>query len=116
MKSTELSSHKLELLKLRKRLNREIDSSEEAMREDVVTPGEITTMPTHPADQAAEGVDAEIAISQNEELLLSQVETALVRIEAGTYGACEECGDSIGTERLQALPFASRCIRCAQSR
>ena len=103
-----------QLLKMRDRLLREIDSSEQALREDVSTPGDTSSVPTHPADSNAEGIAAEIAIAQNEEHLLEEVEQALARIEHGTYGTCESCGEAIGEARLEAVPYARRCIKCAR--
>ncbi|MBM4057639.1 MAG: hypothetical protein FJ275_05305, partial [Planctomycetes bacterium] len=38
----------------------------------------------------------------------------LERIRAKTYGQCEECGGVIAKKRLEALPFAPTCIRCAE--
>lgn len=114
MEANELANRKLQLLEMRKRLVREVDMAEEAMRDDVVAPGEVSTIPTHPADQAAEGLDAEIAVAQNEELLLVEVDAAVARIAAGKYGACEQCGRTIDTERLQAIPYAPLCIHCAR--
>ena len=73
-------------------------------------------MPTHPADVDVEGLDAAIGIAQNEESLLEQVEGAIERIEAGTYGVCQQCGHTIDTERLQAVPYTSGCIDCARGR
>jgi len=84
------------------------------LRQDVVKPGDITSVPTHPADDDVEGLDAEIAIAQNEELLLEQVDAALERVEAGTFGVCQQCGREIDAERLQAVPYASHCIACAR--
>ena len=46
---------------------------------------------------------------------LADVEHALARIEAGTYGTCERCGRPIEPERLEALPTASLCIEHARS-
>lgn len=46
---------------------------------------------------------------------LKQIDVALNRIDAGTYGQCAECGDNIGQARLKALPFASVCIKCAET-
>ena len=43
---------------------------------------------------------------------LGEIDAALARIAAGTYGRCESCGGPIGRDRLQALPTATRCIRC----
>ena len=114
MKPQDLTTYKTRLIELRKRLAREVNASEQALREDVMTPGDTTSVPTHPADADAEGLDAEVAISQNEEWLLNQVEAALERIEKGTYGVCQQCGREIGTERLEAVPYAARCIDCAR--
>jgi DnaK suppressor protein len=44
---------------------------------------------------------------------LLQIDQALARLDDGTYGACEVCGEPIGEERLDALPGAARCIRCS---
>jgi RNA polymerase-binding transcription factor DksA len=66
------------------------------------------------ADADEEGLDKEIAIAQNEEGMLELVEGALQRIEDGTYGTCEECGEPIPGERLDAIPFTPYCVRCAQ--
>ncbi len=41
------------------------------------------------------------------------IDAALGRMDAGEYGDCEECGAEIAFERLQALPFATRCTDCA---
>lgn len=44
---------------------------------------------------------------------LTEIDAALARVEAGTYGACESCGGPIGEERLDARPTARTCITCA---
>ena len=44
---------------------------------------------------------------------LAEVDAALARVDAGTYGACERCGRAIGEPRLEALPAARTCIACA---
>lgn len=41
---------------------------------------------------------------------LTLVEHALGRLDDGTYGSCEECGETIGADRLEAMPATSRCI------
>lgn len=46
---------------------------------------------------------------------LAQIDAALSRIEAGTYGRCEGCGEPIQAGRLEAIPFATRCIDCASA-
>lgn len=44
---------------------------------------------------------------------LDEVESALQKIEAGTYGVCEDCGKHITPARLEAKPAATYCIDCA---
>ncbi|UQU61440.1 TraR/DksA C4-type zinc finger protein [Couchioplanes caeruleus] len=44
---------------------------------------------------------------------VAEVDDALARVEAGTYGVCERCGQPIAEERLAARPFARFCIACA---
>lgn len=44
-----------------------------------------------------------------------EVTEALARIEAGTYGRCERCGQDIDLERLEALPSTALCVSCKQS-
>jgi DnaK suppressor protein len=47
---------------------------------------------------------------------LKDVEEALTRLDDGTYGICEVCGQPIGEARLEAMPTARRCITCASKR
>lgn len=44
---------------------------------------------------------------------LRQVDHALARLDAGLFGSCESCRLPVGTDRLQLLPFATKCARCA---
>jgi RNA polymerase-binding transcription factor DksA len=44
---------------------------------------------------------------------LHEVEEALAKMDAGTYGLCESCGQTIGDDRLGAMPTARLCITCA---
>ena len=49
-------------------------------------------------------------------LHLSEIDAAMERLDAGTYGTCERCGEPIGEGRLEARPVARTCIRCAGAR
>jgi RNA polymerase-binding protein DksA len=68
----------------------------------------------HMADDATEVFTRErnIALRNNAQDLLAQVESAFQRLEAGSYGVCARCGKEIATERLEALPYAIYCITC----
>ena len=58
-------------------------------------------------------VDA-LAGSLRETLL--EVDAALGKLEAGTYGQCESCGNDIAEDRLEAMPAARLCMSCASKR
>jgi DnaK suppressor protein len=51
---------------------------------------------------------------ERESLLLRNVGAALGRIANGTYGECLECEEEISLKRLQAVPWATRCIACQE--
>ena len=55
----------------------------------------------------------ELSIEQNTLDLLSKANRALERVEAGTYGICESCGQAIPVERLDVLPYSTLCVECA---
>lgn len=70
-------------------------------------------------DQADAGTktferEQEMSIAQNRLDLLTQMERAIDRIDAGTYGRCESCGRPIAKARLQAFPGATLCVECKQ--
>ncbi len=52
------------------------------------------------------------ALIENLEHVRGQVQHALTRLDDGSYGSCETCGQPIPRERLEALPFAGQCIGC----
>jgi RNA polymerase-binding protein DksA len=56
----------------------------------------------------------EMALANNAREMLRQTEHALERLETGTYGYCESCGNPIGKARLQAFPRATLCVECKQ--
>jgi len=51
-------------------------------------------------------------IGKREEFLLKKIDLALSKVEADTFGECENCGDPIGFARLNARPVAQLCIDC----
>nr|WP_202867222.1 TraR/DksA C4-type zinc finger protein [Kribbella pittospori] len=58
--------------------------------------------------------DHEMSLANNARDMLDQIERALARIENGTYGICESCGNPIGKGRLQAFPRATLCVSCKE--
>jgi RNA polymerase-binding transcription factor DksA len=47
---------------------------------------------------------------------IAEIDAALARIDAGTYGSCTQCGAAIPEERLELRPFAGRCVTCTAAR
>jgi DnaK suppressor protein len=58
--------------------------------------------------------DLEFALDEHETAELRMIDTALHRIEAGTYGQCVDCGMAIPAARLHAAPEATRCLSCQE--
>jgi len=56
----------------------------------------------------------DLRIRDREGMLLDKIEKALGRIEDGTYGVCDMCGENIDVRRLKARPVATLCISCKQ--
>lgn len=69
------------------------------------------------ADVASDLLEHEIDLSleQATQSRLAEVEAALSRLQSGTYGRCEECGQPIEAARLQALPWTRYCLGCARA-
>ena len=72
----------------------------------------------HLADEGTQTFDIErsFAMEANLESLMAEVQHALHKFEQGTYGVCDDCGQQIAYERLEALPHASLCITCKAQR
>jgi len=58
--------------------------------------------------------DHEMSLARHSREMLSQIEHALERIDDGSYGVCESCGNPIGKLRLMAFPRATLCVACKQ--
>ena len=73
-----------------------------------------STVDNHLADLATVTLDREIdyTLEENSENVLKEIDKALEKIDAGTFGVCETCGNPIAEERLAAIPYATQCIDC----
>jgi DnaK suppressor protein len=56
--------------------------------------------------------ERDLALSAQARAAVEEIDKALAKIEQGTYGICEKCGEPIKKARLKALPYASLCISC----
>ena len=120
IKPEELELFRQTLMNLRARLRGDLDQmTDEALRRGQPdSSGNLSNVPLHMADVGTENYDQEFTLSliENEQETLDQIQEALVRVEKGTFGTCENCGQPIAKPRLQAIPYARYCIECARER
>lgn len=107
----ELDQFKELLVEERRKIHRHLENLSETSNEDL--------QPIATGDQA-DIANLEISqaalqkIGKRETYLLKKIELALGKIDDGTYGDCENCGEPIGAGRLLARPVAQLCIDCKQ--
>lgn len=67
-----------------------------------------------PMDQASDQLERDflLRLRDRESKLMVKIKEALEKIESGTFGVCEECGQQISLKRLRARPMATLCIDC----
>lgn len=118
LKAAELKVFRKALEELRSRLRGDVSTMADAALRHSGTDanGDLSRMPIHMADVGSDAYEQEFTLSlmANEEETLDLVERALERIKDKTFGSCEECGSVIAKKRLEAIPFAAMCIRCAE--
>ena len=119
MNKTEVKSYKERLLLLRARLRGDVNAMADTAlkKNNSQANGSQSSMPIHMADLGSDNFEQEFTISlmQTEEGTLSAIESALERVEEGIYGLCEDCGVSIPKTRLNAIPYAALCVKCASA-
>jgi DnaK suppressor protein len=117
MKKAELKAFKERLLALRARLRGDVTQMADAAlkKNRMETNGNLSSMPIHMADLGSDAYEQEFTLSlmETEEGTLEAIETALERIEEGTFGICDECGTNIPKTRINAIPYVSLCVKCA---
>ncbi len=115
--SVDVDQARTRLLEERERVSAEIVAVQEDLGHSLEDSAEVDGNDSHLADSASETLDRgiEISLEDNAEQLLGHIDEALGRIEAGTYGSCDRCGGAIDAERLEALPYATRCIECKRA-
>lgn len=107
MKESQRNRFRSRLLDIRERLTSAIDR----MSETVLTDAQ----PAEEHDrQVSETSETELVLEHNEEAIRRQVMMALECLDRGEYGICQECGESIGLERLEVVPYTPYCVGCEQ--
>ncbi|MGO9107887.1 MAG: TraR/DksA family transcriptional regulator [Thermoguttaceae bacterium] len=113
MMNNNVTLHRERLLALRARLLGDVTQmADNALNKDQ---NKTTSMPTSMAELGTGNFDQELTLRLlgSEENALDQVEAAIERIDDGSYGRCEICNGKIAKARLEAIPYAARCVRCA---
>jgi RNA polymerase-binding protein DksA len=113
MTNIDFALHRERLLALRARLQGDMTQMEDnALNKDH---NSTTSMPNHMAELGTGNSDQELTLNLlgSENDALDQVDRALKRIEDGNFGQCEKCGMNIPKARLEAIPYAAQCVRCA---
>jgi DnaK suppressor protein len=117
MKKAELKAFKERLLALRARLRGDVTQMADAAlkKNRMETNGNLSSMPIHMADLGSDAYEQEFTLSlmETEEGTLEAIESALERIEDGTFGVCDECGVNIPKTRINAIPYVALCVKCA---
>lgn len=75
---------------------------------------ELSSYDNHPGDLGTETYEAEVnqSFRTNDKYMLSEIDTALQKIEKGSFGECEACHKAIDEDRLEIIPHARFCIQC----
>lgn len=99
----------------RKRLQSEINALQDDISSETFGEDEGTdTVSLHPADDGSEMFEREknLTVLNTLQISMRDLDGALAKVDAGTYGICENCGKPIGEKRLAAMPSAIYCIDC----
>ncbi|NBW87851.1 MAG: TraR/DksA family transcriptional regulator, partial [Planctomycetia bacterium] len=119
LKAADIKVFKTTLESMRARLRGDVSTMADAALRKTRSEasGDLSSMPIHMADIGSDAYEQEFTLSlmANEEETLDLVEQALERIRGRRFGVCEECGGVIAKKRLEAIPFAALCIRCAEN-
>jgi RNA polymerase-binding transcription factor DksA len=115
MHESELRRYHENLLALRRRVEEDFEGLRLSLGREGTEIGNVD-VPSHNADHDTEGLGPELAMETTEASIAAAIEAALERIEAGTFGRCEDCGQPIPKRRLDAAPYAAVCIACARVR
>jgi RNA polymerase-binding protein DksA len=88
----------------------------ELAENEVEAPGQMTYGSQAAAASHVFEQQRDLALRDHNRAHLADVDAALVRLDAGTYGRCTSCGREVGAERLEALPWAAHCIDCQRTK
>lgn len=117
MNAERLKKYRSVLRDMARRVTGTVEAVEEAARSATggQASGNLSNAPMHLGDVGSEVYTQELnaTLLENEAYIAGEVGEALGRVDAGTFGRCENCGEDIPEERLDALPYTRYCVPCA---
>jgi DnaK suppressor protein len=99
-------------IRARAALDIERDRLRALLAEGIEAPGQMTYGSQAAAASQVFEQQRDLALRDKSIAHLEAVEQALARLDAGAYGTCVDCGQPVAPARLEALPWAARCIDC----
>lgn len=120
MNQNKLQHYRQRLEEERAREQKMIDNLEEGLQgtgqQDALS--ELSVYDNHPADIGTETFERskDIGLRDRGQVQLARIDEAMARVDEGTYGICEHCGDRIPEARLEAMPEATFCVHCQEIR
>ena len=117
MNQADVERYKAVLLTMRARMRGDVTQMTDAalLKTRTEASGDLSSMPIHMADIGSDNFEQEFTLKllESEGSALEKVEAALERIQTGAYGVCAKCGARIPKARLNTLPYAIHCVKCA---
>lgn len=118
MKKSQLQQYRDQLFEL----GRDLAAKDASLRKEALrglgedTRANLSKVPIHLGDLSSDSYEQEVStqLLANEREMVREIADALERIDGGTFGKCETCGEAISAARLQAIPYARHCIDCAR--
>ena len=117
MKKTDVLAYKEKLHAIRARLRGDVSAmAEVALRKSGIEGSDSNAMPIHMAELGSDNFEQEftLGLMEADEDTLDSIDSALERIQEGSYGKCIQCDGVISKTRLNAIPYTPVCIKCAE--
>lgn len=119
MADPRIEKYRKQLLELRTDVRANLEDVSEQARQPTggQADGGLSNAPMHLGDLGTDTYLQELSstVMETEQDLVDEISAALERIDDGTFGTCEECGQPIAEARLAVLPYTRYCVKCAET-
>ncbi|MEO0288842.1 MAG: TraR/DksA C4-type zinc finger protein [candidate division WOR-3 bacterium] len=105
-----------QLIKMKQEKQQILQEYQERLNSNEYISSETSAYPYHSADIGTDAASLETTSINMNDLIkdIREIDEALLRLQNGSYGICEICGEEISQKRLKALPFTKLCIKCSE--